>query len=174
MKRQICICVVLLLALSRGYSATRPPDVSKVRLEVTRASKSAGQLHWKIRNNSDVEIYVYNFFLLGPALNVEDLGKKEIFDTTPITIRATCPPDRFPPVLLTVIRSGGVIEGNFSDSRIRKAVGKQVSLKIAVGSEPYTVVVQAKAFAESECKHSPFDAIVQWGTMIESNAVSIP
>src|SRR5216684_2222384 len=104
MIRPVCICMVLFLALSMGYSATKPPDVSKVRFEVTRVSRKAGLLHWKITNNSDVEVYVYDFFLLGPAFNIERTQNRVVLDATPIETAATCPPDRFPPVLLLVVR----------------------------------------------------------------------
>ena len=77
-------------------------------------------------------------------------------------------------MLLLVIRSGGTIEGDFSDPEIKTIVAKRVSLKISVGPEPYTVVSQARQFEHSSCKHSPYDAIVLWGTRIESNAVEVP
>jgi hypothetical protein len=174
MKRIVCICVVLLLTVSKGYSATRPPNVSKVRFEITRLSKDAGLLHWKITNNSDDGVYVYNFFLLGGAYNIERRPGKLIFDTSPIVRVASCPPNRVAPLLLTFVRSGGVIEGDFVDDEIKQASGDEVSLKIAVGSESSKVVEEAKRFYNSNCKHSPYDAIVNWATFLESNSIHVP
>jgi hypothetical protein len=174
MKRTICIYAVLLLAVSNAYSATRPPDVSKVRFEITRLSKDAGLLHWKITNNSDDGVYVYNFFLLGGAYNIERSPGKLVFDTSPIVRVASCPPNRVAPLLLTFVRSGGVIEGDFVDAEVKQAGGNEVSLKIAVGSEPYTVVEEAKRFYNSDCKHSPYDAIINWATFLESTRVKVP
>lgn len=174
MKRPVCICMILWLSLSMGNGATRPPDVGRVRFEITRESKRAGVLHWKITNKSDVEVYVYDDFLLGPAFDIERGGKRVVFDATPIATMASCPPDRFPPVLLLLVRSGGTIEGDFSDPEIAKSRGKAVSLKIAVGSEPYSVVDEAKRLASSNCAHSPYDAIVKWGTILESTRIHVP
>ncbi len=74
----------------------------------------------------------------------------------------------------TFVRSGGVIEGDFADDELKQAGGDDVSLKIAVGSEPYKVVEEAKRFYNSDCKHSPYDAIVNWATFFESNSVHVP
>ena len=174
MKCPVNICIIILLALSTGHSANKPPDVSKVRFEVTRVSKRGGVLHWKIVNNSDDEIYIYNFYLLGPAYNIEQTPGRVIFDTAPIVRVASCPPNRVAPVLLLGIRSGGMIEGDFSDPEIKKAGGKKVSLKISVGSEPDTVVAETKRFFDSDCAHSPYDAIVNWGTLLESTRIKVP
>jgi len=175
MKRAICICVVLLLALSSGYGATKPPDVSKVRFAVTRVSKRAGVLHWKITNGSDAGVYIYSFFLLGPAYNIERSPGKLIFDTSPIVRVASCPPNRVAPLLLLFVRSGGVIEGDFADAEVKKAGGDEVSLKIAVGSEPDTVVEEEKRLYNSPgCQHSPYDAVVNWATFLESSRVQVP
>lgn len=160
-----------LLTLSVAIPAKLPPDA--VQLVITRASRSEGSLHWKIVNRSGVEVYVYDVFLLGPAYNTERFPDKVIFDATPITTLASCPPNRNPPVLLLVIRSGGSIEGDFSDPKIRTIGARRVSLKISVGPEPYTVVSLARQFEHSDCKHSPYDAIVLWGTLIESNTVQV-
>lgn len=174
MKRTICICVVFLLTLSKGHGATRPPDVSKVRFEITRISKDEGLLHWKITDNSDDGVYIYNFFLLGGAYNIERSPGKLIFDTSPIVRVASCPPNRVAPLLLLFVRSGGVIEGDFVDAEVKKAGGNEVSLKIAVGSEPNTVVEEARRFYNSECKHSPYDAIINWATFLESTRIQVP
>jgi hypothetical protein len=173
MKRAICIGVVFLLAFSNAYGVTKPPDVSKVRFEVTRFSKRAGLLHWKITNHSDDGVYIYNFFLLGGAYNIERSPGRLIFDTSPIVRVASCPPDRIAPLLLLFVRSGGVIEGDFVDAEVKKAGGNEVSLKIAVGSEPNTVVEEAKRYYNSDCQHSPYDAIVNWATFLESTKIHV-
>lgn len=160
----------LLVASATGMAVAKP-DAAQVHVEITGVSKASGSLHWKITNTSPVEIYVYDFFLLGPAFRVEHNPDRVVFDTSPTTEEASCPPDRFPPVLLLVIRSGGVVEGEFSDGRIKDLSGKAISLKIAAGSEPYSVVAEAKRLmASGRCEHSPYDAIVRWATIVESNA----
>jgi hypothetical protein len=116
----------------------------------------------------------YNFFMLGPAYNIERSPGKLVFDTSPTVRVASCPPNRVAPLLLTFVRSGGVIEGDFVDDEIKQASGDEVSLKIAVGSEPYKVVEEAKRFYNSNCKHSPYDAIVNWATFLESNSIHVP
>jgi hypothetical protein len=174
MKRIVCIYVILLLVVSKGHGATKPPDVSKVTFEITHLSMDAGLVHWKIRNNSEDGIYVYNFFLLGPAYNIEQSAGKQIFDTSPIVRMASCPPDRVAPLLLTFIRSGGAMEGDFVDSRIKDVGLSEFSLKIAVGSESEKVVEEAKRFYHSNCKHSPYDAIIDWASFLESNSVRVP
>jgi hypothetical protein len=77
-------------------------------------------------------------------------------------------------VLLLVVRGGGTVEGDFSDPEIKEVRGKEVTLKIAVGSEPNSVVEEAKRFASSNCAHSPYDAIVNWGTILESTHIHVP
>jgi len=62
---------------------------------------------------------------------------------------------------------------SLQDDRLERLAGKAVSLRIAVGSDPYTVVDEAKQFFDSNCKHSPYDAIVRWGTIIESKTVKV-
>src|ERR1700690_1396101 len=174
MKRAICVVVVLLLVFLNAYGATRPPDVSKVRFEITRFSKRAGLLHWKITNNSDDGVFIYNFFLLGGAYNIERSPGRLVFDTSPIVRVASCPPNRVAPLLLLFVRAGGVIEGDFVDAEVKKAGGNEVSLKIAVGSEPNTVVEEAKRYYNSDCHHSPYDAIVNWTTYLESTPIHVP
>lgn len=174
MKRIVGICVVLMLVVSTGYGTTKPPNVSKVRFEITRFSKTAGLLHWKITNNSDDGVYIYNFFLLGRAYNIERNPGRLIFDTSPIVRIASCPPNRVAPLVLTFVRSGGVMEGDFMDPEVKKAGGDEVSLKIAIGSEPDTVVEEAKRYYNSDCKHSPYDAIIDWATFLKSNQVKVP
>lgn len=174
MKRAMYLFLFLGVSLVnvRGVAGIVPAD--KVNVEITRVSKNAGILHWKITNSSGEGVYVYNFFMLGPAYNIERSPGKLVFDTSPTVRIASCPPNRVAPLLLTFVRSGGVIEGDFADDELKQAGGDDVSLKIAVGSEPYKVVEEAKRFYNSDCKHSPYDAIVNWATFFESNSVHVP
>jgi len=116
---------------------------------------------------------VYDFFLWGPALSVDHSAQKTIFNTTPLVEQASCPPNRFPPVLLLVIGPGRSISGELQDDRLKTLTGRTVSLRIAAGLDAYTVLDEAKKFFDSDCKHSPYDAIVRWGTIVESNAVRV-
>jgi hypothetical protein len=77
-------------------------------------------------------------------------------------------------VLLLFVRNGGVIEGDFVDGEVKRSGGKEVSLKIALGLEPDTVVEEAKRFFNSDCKQSPYDAVVNWATYLESTRVRVP
>lgn len=144
--------------------------ISGVQVEIGMISVRDGSFHWKITNRSELEIYVYDVFLLGPAYAIERRPGVVRFDTTPISPIASCPPNRFLPVLLMVIRSGGSIEGEFADPHIRRlAPGTLVSMRIAVGSEPNSVTTEWQRFLNSDCMHSPYDAIVRWATIVESN-----
>lgn len=164
--------LALLLTLPSAASAVKLPQ-NAVQLEITRVSRSEGSFHWRMVNRLDVEVYVYNVFLLGPAFRVERFPDKVVFAATPITIEPSCPPNRFLPVLLLIVRGGGSVEGDFQDDRLKSVAAQRISFKIAVGPEPYTVVVQANRFLKSDCKHSPYNAIVDWGTLIESNSVQL-
>jgi hypothetical protein len=175
MNRYFCLLMALLLTAASGDCATKPPDVSKTRFEITHVSKNAGSLHWKFINNSKDGVYIYNFFLLGPAFNIERTPGKVVFDTAPITRVAGCFPDRLAPLLLLFVRSGGVFEGDFVDADIKMSGGKKVSIKIAIGSEPNTVVEEEKRIFDSHgCERSPYDAIVDWASFVESNSVKVP
>jgi hypothetical protein len=174
MRVRICIFVCLWLVSSDSYAAKRSPDASKISFEITRFSRESGLLHWKLTNGSDDGVFVYNFFLLGGAYNVERTSGKLVFDTCPIVRVASCPPNRVAPVLFLFVRSGGVIEGDFVDDEVRRSGGNEVSLKIAVGSDPDAVAEEAERFYKSDCKHSPYDAIVNWATYLESTRVRVP
>jgi hypothetical protein len=169
----MCAALCLSLALAGTTSAQRKNTGAKVALEVTTASRDPAILHWKIRNESDFAICVYDFFLWGPAFARTLQGRRTIFDTAPVVEQRSCPPNRFPPVLLLVVGAGRTIEGDFQDDEIRNAQTPSVSLRVVYGIEPYRVVEQAKRFAQSKCKYSPYDAIVQWGTVLESNPVGL-
>jgi hypothetical protein len=132
-------------------------------------------MHWRLTNGSDAGIFVYNFFLLGPAYTKEQSTGKLIFDTTPIKLEDGCAPNRVAPLLLLFVRSGGIIEGDFMDPEIKGAGGNVVSLKIAVGSEPDSVVEEEKRiYSKTGCGGSPYNAVVNWATFVESSLVHLP
>jgi hypothetical protein len=144
-----------------------------ISVEIARPITDSSLLHWKITNKLDVAVYVYDFFLWGPAYHVEQAGDRVTIETTPVKETQACPPNRFPPVLLLVIGPNRTIAGDFSDP-VLNLKDKTVSLKISVGGDPYSVVEEAKQFANSKCKHSPYDAIVRWGAIVESNTLELP
>lgn len=129
----------------------------------------------KITNGSKRAIFVYDVFLLGPAFKVDRTSRGTVFNATPTDALASCPPNRTIPPLLIVMWPGRRIEGDFVDPEIRRvAPGEKVSLRIAVGPEPDSVVAEWNRFMNGDCIHSPYDAIVNWATFIESNPVRIP
>ena len=144
-----------------------------IGVEIAKPIADGSLFHWKITNKLDVAVYVYDFYLWGPAYHVERVGDRVTIASAPVAEMAACPPNRFPPVLLLVIGPHRTVEGDFSDPELNLK-GKTVSLKISVGENPYSVVEKAKQFANSKCQHSPYDAIVQWGAIIESNAIRLP
>lgn len=173
MRAKAIIVSILLLGAGRGGYAQPPSVLARVvSLEISRdVTQSDAQLHWKITNSLDVAVYVYDFYLWGPAYSLVRVGDRVRIDTSPVIEQRSCPPNRFPPVLLLVVGPRRTITGDFSDPEIKGLEGKQVSLRIAVGSDPYSVVAEAKRFMSSRCQHSPYDAIVRWGTIIESNSL---
>lgn len=161
-----------LICSAIAWGANPDPSILKsVHLEITKATQRDSLFHWKITNDLDTAVYAYDFYLWGPAYHVERSGNRLVIETTPISEEASCPPNRFPPVLLLVIGPHRTIEGDFSDSEIRETAGKIVTLRIAVGADPYSVVAEAKKFMSSGCTHNPYDAIVRWGTILESNTL---
>ena len=171
---QLISLAVLLSQLGNSAFAQKMPKPrpDSVSVAVTSAS-TEGILHWAITNHDQVAVYVYDFFLWGPALSVDYSPEKTTFNTTPVVEQPSCPPNRVAPVLLLVVAPGRTITGDLQDDRLERLAGKAVSLRIAVGSDPYTVVDEAKQFFDSHCKHSPYDAIVRWGTIIESKTVKV-
>jgi hypothetical protein len=172
------LVVSLVMFLSQfGSSAvaqkTTKPSPDSVIVAVTRAWSTDGTLHWAITNHNEIAVFVYDFFLWGPALSADYSAEKTTFNTAPIVERPSCPPNRVAPVLLLVVAPGRTITGELQDDRLDRLSGKVASLTIAVGLDPYTVVDEAKRFFDSDCQHSPYDAIVRWGTIIESKAVKV-
>jgi len=169
----VCVALCLFSAVSGTAGGQQKNLGAKVYLDIGSASKDGGYLHWKIRNDSDFAVFVYDFFLWGPAYSRTRQGQRTILDTAPVVEQRSCPPYRFPPVLLLVVSPRRTIEGEFQDDEIRNIETPSVSLRVIYGIEPYRVVEQAKRYAESKCKYSPWDAIVQWGTVLESNSAEL-
>jgi len=163
---------VLLLGFSAVAVARPDPRISQgVHVEVGPPRQTGSLFHWKIKNTLETAVFVYDFYLWGPALHVDTKADRTVFETAPTAEERSCPPYRFPPVLLLAIGPGRTIEGDFVDSPPEGPQGKLVSLQVAVGTEPYTVVNAAARFYNSNCEHNPYDAIVTWGTLVESAPV---
>lgn len=173
MTSRILACIVLLMAAPRVAGGQSKSEIqSRVRLELSRSTAREALFHWRITNTLSTPVYVYNVFLWGPAYSYERQGERLLVDTAPVAEQRSCPPNRFPPVLLLAVAPSRSIEGDFVDSEVRAPIGKMISMRIQVGLEPYTVGEQAKHFMSSECRQSPYDAIVQWGSVVESRSIS--
>lgn len=155
-------------------SAQPAPAIrSGVTLEIAKARSDGAVLRWKVANQLDVAVYVYDFYLWGPAYQVDREGEIVNVDTAPVKELRSCPPNRFPPVLLLAVGPKRSIEGEFEDPALTNLKARTVVFRISVGTDPYSVVEQAKRFANSRCQFSPYDAIVRWGTVLESNRLRI-
>ena len=172
-----CLVITCGMALTLNGASK---DAAKVRVtgvsvQLSSSPQQHGQLHWKITNSSPSEVYVYSFFLYGPAYGTKDKEGKKVFDTVPTAQEGGCP-NRFPPVLLLRVPAGDYREGDFRDPVLRGLSGKTASIKIGVGPEPYTVVDEAHRirWESKSCVKSPYDAIFEWSTIQESNAVQVP
>ena len=126
------ILSLLFLAPSLTEAQPRTVLLTAVSVEIARPLQDGALLHWKITNKLDVAVYVYDFYLWGPAYHVEKSADKVTIDTTPVTESPGCPPNRFPPVLLLIVGPQRMIEGDFTDPAV-SVKGKSVSLRIAVG-----------------------------------------
>jgi hypothetical protein len=164
--------LLLMTALPALQSNKKVPSPD-VHLEISNPHDPSALLHWKISNNGKVSIFVYDFYLWGPAFRVSNVASITRIQTTPVSEEPSCPPNRFPPVLLLHVAPGRTIEGDFSDNQVKVSAEKPVSLTIAVGLDSYSVTPEAQRFANSNCKHSPYDAIVRWGTIIDSNPIML-
>src|SRR6266436_1712494 len=160
MKTSVRLIVIgfLLLSMTRADAQPRKILQTAVSVEIAKPVADASLLHWKITNRLDVAVYVYDFYLWGPAYHIEQAGNRVTIETAPVTEMPACPPNRFPPVLLLVVGPRRTIEGDFSDPELNLN-GKTASLRISVGENPFSVVEVAKQFGNSKCKHSPYDAI---------------
>lgn len=146
---------------------------SGVTIEIAKPRTQGAILRWKITNRLEVAVYVYDFYLWGPAYHADREDEVVRIDTTPVKELRSCPPNRFPPVLLLVVGPKRTIEGEFEDPALPDLKWRTVVFRVAVGTNPYSVVEEAKRFANSRCQFSPYDAIVRWGTLLESNRLRI-
>lgn len=160
--------------ISQSQGAPKP-RVTGVEVQLSNSPGKPDQLHWKIINTSASEVYVYSFFLYGPAYGTENKDGKTILDTLPPSAEDGCP-NRFPPVLLLRVPAGDYREGDFRDPQLKALSGKTVELKIGSGPEPYGVVEEAHRirWESKNCSRSPYNAIFEWATIIDSNSVHIP
>jgi hypothetical protein len=169
-KRIILLALLLVLTLP-STAQSKQALQSNVRLELSAPMQKGALFHWKITNVLDSAVYVYDVFLWGPAYHVENKDAHIFVDTAPLAEQRSCPPNRFPPVLLLAVGPHRMIEGDFTDTSIKGADGSTISMRIQVGPEAYNVVKQAHRYISSRCKYSPYDAIVQWGTVLQSNSI---
>ena len=164
----------IFLCLSLLSAAAQKPKSTDVRLEIQPDSTSKALVTWSITNDTKLAVYVYDFFLWGPAEWNEEKGGVMILGTAPSREEGGCPPNRVAPVLLLVISPGRTIHGDFIDDRFKLAPKAKVAMRIAIFNDPFKVVEESKRFYGSRCQHSPYDAIVREGTIVESNVVQLP
>jgi hypothetical protein len=164
---------VLVCFFPLGATAQTPKGTD-VRLEIQPDPTGKALVNWSITNNSTRAVYVYDFFLWGPAPWNERSENKIVLGTAPSREEATCPPNRVAPILLLVVAPGRTIHGDFVDSGLTLVPKTNLAMRIAVFGDPYKVSEEAKRFADSNCKHSPYDAIVREGKIVESNSIQLP
>jgi len=167
------LCVVVLNSPIMCFANSDLVIAQGVSVAVEPPRQAGSLFHWKIKNSLDTAVYVYDFYLWGPALHVSLEADRAVFETSPVRDLRSCPPNRFPPVLLLAVGPGRTIEGDFVDSDVKDLGKRRISLQIAVGKEPYSVVTEAKRFYNSKCRHNPYDAIFDWGTLIESLPIQL-
>jgi len=165
--------IAVLLCLLPLSGVAQKPNARDIQLTVQPDSTGKAIVNWSLTNNSKLAVYVYDFFLWGPGPWTEKDSNHIVLGTAPMKQEASCP-NRVAPVLLLVVAPGRTIHGDFVDDGLKPPPKVQVSMRIAVFDDPYTVVAEAKRFANSNCKHSPYDAIVTKGTLMESNSIRLP
>ena len=80
----ICTAVLAGLLLA-GKNAANQSRVERVRIEATKGFAAGSLLHWKISNDSDSGVFVYDVFLWGPAYSFERSTDRVDINTSPIT-----------------------------------------------------------------------------------------
>ncbi len=166
--------IAVLLCLFSLSAIAQKPKSSDVRLEIQPDPTGQVLVNWSITNNTKLAIFVYDFFLWGPSPWNEQSESRIVLGTAPSREDPSCPPNRVVPVLLLVIAPGRTIHGDFTDRELKLAPKTSVSMRIAIFNDPYSVVEEAKRFLNSNGKHSPYDALVREGTIVESNLVQLP
>jgi hypothetical protein len=77
-------------------------------------------------------------------------------------------------MLLLLIPAHGDREGDLKDPRLVTLRNQRVSLRIAVGPEPYEVVEAVKILREKgTCVESPYNPVVNWATYVKSAPVLV-
>jgi hypothetical protein len=78
--KQVISLAVLLSQFGNSALAQKMPKPRPDSVSVALTSASAeGTLHWAITNHDEVAVYVYDFFLWGPALSVDHSPEKTTF-----------------------------------------------------------------------------------------------
>jgi hypothetical protein len=149
------------------------PGVSGVQVRLISASKRASQVRWKVTNTSPHAVFIYATFLYGPAFATRDMPGHMIFATTATTESSECS-NEFPPLRLKSLASGSSVEGIFKDPELKHVKAKYISLLIGVGPDSETVTEWVKQARLSKICENPYNAIVRWQTVVESNAVQLP
>lgn len=165
--------IAVLLCLFSLSAIAQKPKSSDVSLEIKPDPTGQVLVNWSITNNTKLAVFVYDFFLWGPSPWNEQTENRIVLGTAPSREDPSCPPNRVVPVLLLVIAPGRTIHGDFVDSELKLAPKTSVSMRVAIFNNPYSVVEEAKRFFNSNCKHSPYDALVREGTIVESNTVQL-
>lgn len=169
MRVLVAVCLFL-FSLGTLAQKLKPSDVS---LKIQPDTTGKALVNWSIKNNTKFAVYVYDFWLWGPARWNDQRQDVTILGTAPSEEQHSCPPNRVVPVLLLPIFPGRTINGELADNLLKLAPRSKVAMRIAIFSDPYRVVEEQKRFLDSKCEHSPDDAIVREGTLVESNVLQL-
>jgi hypothetical protein len=88
----LSVSLVVLLTSGIAQKTTKPSSASLI-VAITRASSTDSALHWAITNHNEIAVFVYDFFLWGPAFSVDHSSEKTKFNTSPVRGRAVMPPE---------------------------------------------------------------------------------
>jgi hypothetical protein len=169
MRNHIRICqLILLFLLVVTTVQAQTPTHPDVRVQVLSVAKRSAQLRWRITNASSSTIYIYATFLRGPAFSIRTASDRLVIATTPVTPNSQCP-NEFPNFRLESLSGGGSIEGIFKDSHLRNSGAKYISILIGVGPDAQSVAEAVKSARQSSICENPYNAIVRWQTIVESD-----
>jgi hypothetical protein len=124
----MCKVFAVLLCLLSMSAAAQKPKKTDVRLEIQPDPTGKTLVNWSITNNTKLEVYVFDFFLWGPAEWNEEKEDLTILGTAPSREEPGCP-NRVAPVLLLVIAPGRTIHGDFIDDRLKLAPKAKVAMQ---------------------------------------------